>query len=346
MSSVASELVMFDAQLKEEKDYWLKKLTGKVNGSILASDYDGPRRAAGELDSVEICISERSYERIVRLTNGSPFLTYTALMSALKVCLHRHSGNEVVIVGSPALKELGRPNALSILDVVDDQASFRQLLTAVRATLLEAYRSQRYPYDYLLRDLGLDAFENKCPFFEVGLAATDLHGSFPDLKNDLTIVFAAGQDKLTGCLEFNKLRWRRESMQRFGVHFLNLLRAGLESIDSPLFTLEMLPASERQQVVVEWNDTSEDLPETGGCFLSLFAAQVTMEPDAISLVYEDDHLTYDELNRRANQLSNYLRRLGVGPEICAGLFMERSPDIVIGMLGSHSLCRILKCLSC
>src|SRR5262245_35370598 len=105
MSSAASELVLFDAQLKEEREYWLQRLAGKVNVANLPWDCGDPNAAVGERGSILISVGGDLYARITKVTNGSLFLTYTALMTALKVCLRRYGGSEVIIVGSAALKE-------------------------------------------------------------------------------------------------------------------------------------------------------------------------------------------------------------------------------------------------
>jgi amino acid adenylation domain-containing protein/FkbM family methyltransferase len=257
-------------------------------------------------------------------------------MAALKICLHKYTGSTSIVVGSPVRKQSDdssqTTNVLTIVDDVDDQLSFRQLLLNVRQTLLDAYARQRYPFDRLVWDLGLKSVENKCPLFDVALVLRDIHCDMPEVKNDITITFVKEPGQISRRVAFNKSLFKLESIERFAKHFVNVLQEGLENTNALISELQILTETERHQLLVEWNATQTEYPEDK-CIHQLFEAQVERTPDAVAVVFEDEQLTYQELNRRANQLAHYLRELGVGPDVLVGICVERSLEMVVGLLG-------------
>src|SRR5205085_706373 len=136
-----ADTVILTAKLKEERDYWMNKLSGVSPASHLIPDFKRSQIYSRKSHSFETMLPQESYLKLLGMTGGSPFLLYAALMTALKVLLYKYSGNHQVIVGSPAFKNGNgnghHPNALAILDHVDGSMSFKQLLLNVRANLSE-----------------------------------------------------------------------------------------------------------------------------------------------------------------------------------------------------------------
>src|SRR5574338_433982 len=121
-------------------------------------------------------------------------------------------------------------------------------------------------------------------------------------------------------------------MERLGQHFVTLLEGIVACPEARLSELPMLSELERAQLLVQWNETTHEF-ERAECLHERFEAQVEKTPDAIAVVCEGEQLSYDELNRRANQLAHYLVRLGVGPETLVGLLLERSLETFVAVLG-------------
>src|SRR5205807_2326680 len=129
-----SDKFLFDNRLNEERGYWLKRLAGHTELPAVILEPAMPRAAGAVKDVVNITLAGEHYQKFRSLTGGSLFLTYTFLMAGLMVCLHRYTRSNVVTVGSPALKALGRANALTIIGKVKKDATFRELLVEVRET--------------------------------------------------------------------------------------------------------------------------------------------------------------------------------------------------------------------
>jgi amino acid adenylation domain-containing protein len=336
MSTVQLKKRGFDRKAKEERDYWVGKLSRELGPSGVPLDYSRAGGAAQRDGSDEITFPDDLTAKLDGVAGNSPLLLYTTLLTALKVCLHKYTGGNPIVVGSPARRRAdgddAPPNALAIADDIDERGSFKKLLLSVRENLVEAYGRQDYPFERVLRDLGVGRAEGRNSLFDVALALESLHGELPPLKNDLTLVFRRSEAGITGRALYDRGLFRPESIRRLLGHLVNVLRAALGNIEVLVRDLEVMSADERRTVLEEWNDTRRPFPRER-CVHELFEEQTASAPEAIALVFEGRRLTYGELNRRANQLAHHLRRLGVGPESLVGLSVGRSPELVVGLLG-------------
>lgn len=334
MSSEKPERVIFDSRLIAERDYWLARLEGSLGRSRLSGIFAGTHAGEVSTDPLKIEFSEALTETLIRATKDSPFLLYTILMAALKVCLHKYTGERLIVVGSPSRRQeaVGASrNALAISDVVNEQQSFRQFLSEVRGTLTEAYARQRYPFVRLLQDLELDKVEGSCKLFDVALVLENIHHKLPEsLSIDITMNFRRTLDGIEGEVVFERERLSEVSIQRFTCHFLSLLENALGNVDSPLRELIMLTEEEKRQILSDWN--SKEVVFTKQCIHHLFEARVAEAPRASALVYKDQHLTYAELNSRSNQLAHRLREMGVGRETIVGIHLNPTPRMIVALL--------------
>jgi amino acid adenylation domain-containing protein len=151
-------------------------------------------------------------------------------------------------------------------------------------------------------------------------------------KSDLMLIISERERQLSVVLGYDIDLFEAATAERMLKHFDRILQNAVQNPNERIGQLQMLTDEERQQMLIEWNDTAREHP-AGRCLHHLFEAQVTLTPDRIALVSEERALTYNDLNERANQLANYLRFLGVGPEILVGILMERSMEMIVGILG-------------
>ena len=319
MSVADLEVTIFDTKLKEERDYWIERLSFEQELSNVGLDHDRPSEYSPVKQVVEVCLSGPDFQRLVELTSRSPVLLNATLMAAVSVVLHKYTESRNVVVGSPVLKDSNgirqRPNVLAIVNEMNGRMSFRQLLLKVRETLFEAYARPRYPFNRLVNDLRLEN-GNRCPLFDCVLMIRDLHTPLPEISNDITLIFGNDKDCLTGFIEFNPHLFERRSIERFGRHLFNTLHQALHHIDKPVSQFNLLTEEERQQILVDWNNTGTVYPQC--CMHQLFETQVARTPEAIAVQFLEERLTYRELNERSNQLAHYLQRFGVGPETRSG----------------------------
>ncbi|HEX5873990.1 MAG TPA: amino acid adenylation domain-containing protein, partial [Pyrinomonadaceae bacterium] len=332
MVAVSSEIIFFDTRLIQERDYWTEKLSGATTPSNLLLDYERPSLYSSKTETIDINLSADLCQKLAQLTSNSSFLLYTTLMAGLKICLHKYNRGNTIVVGSPPLKELGRANALAIVDEIDPSLSFKEFLLQVRGNLLEAYARQAYPFDYLVRDLEVNSLDKKCPLFDIALLLEDIHGHLLEVKHDITFSFAKRPNGLSGRASFNARLFTRETIERAIAHFINVLESALDDKNKRIHEFSLLSAGERQTLLYGWNDTAAAYPNVS--IVELFGAQVERTPEATAVVYDEQQLSYAELNRRANQLAHLLRARGVRPETIAGIYLERSPELIVALLAT------------
>jgi amino acid adenylation domain-containing protein len=293
-------------------------------------------QSPSEPKQIEIFIEGELLQKLNKLTADKPFLLLAVLMTALKICLYKYTGNEQVVVGTPARRREndspGETNALAILDSVRGRLSFKQLLLNVRQTLLEAYGKQRYPFNLLVTDLALAQVEGKCPLFDVALILPEIHGNLPETGNDIDITFSREPERITGRISFNADVYAGATVERFTKHLVNVLRSGLDDPDILISGIQMIDDAERRKLLLEWNGRVRSNGAGEGVH-QLFEAQVKKSPAATALVLDGDSLSFAELDARANKLARYLRRLGVSSEVRVAVFLERSFDLFVSIFG-------------
>ncbi len=334
-----SNILVFDQELLEQRRYWADKLYGLAPATPLQLVAAHARADTPLRETLEFTLEPQLCRKLSALTNDGPFLLYTALLAALKVCLYKYTHDSTVVVGSPAYRsnedEWPPRNALAIVDEVSDQLSFRQLLLGVRQTLLEAYERQRFPYDRLLQDLfhtSSGSSDGQPRLFEVALLFAELHGPWPETGEGLKLEVRREGGSIRVLVEYERSVYEREWVERFWKHYEQALRSGTEEQLRAVAQLTLLTEGEREQLLVEWNQTAREYPRER-CVHELFEEQAERAPEAVAIVYGGEEVSYRELNRRANQLAHYLREQGVGPEVMVGLCVERSVEMVVGLLG-------------
>jgi len=327
---------LFDARLKADRDFWLATLTagGEIERSGLPVDRKRSKVWSLKRESVEIPLPAAAERELARLTGGAPFLVCTAGLVALAVALRRWTGHRTIVVGSPTTADFGVPgpegNALPLAMEPDDGRSFRELLVSTRARLVEAYDHQGYPLERLVADLVAPdvSEESRAPLFDIALVVEGFHRPLPPLKTDLEVVFSPGET-IRGRVDFNARLFQRDTVERFAGHLANLLAGALADTSRPLESIPMLGEAEERKVLVA--GAAAEVP-AGLLAHQLFERQADRTPEAVAAVFENLRLTYAKLDARANRLARRLRRLGVGPEARVGLCLERSLEMLVGLL--------------
>ncbi len=255
-------------------------------------------------------------------------VSYLDALAAFYTLIYRYTGEEDFLVGIP-----DRKNWLVLRGSLTGDMPFSHLLDFLNKTLKEVEEYGGTPLLPLLDELNIQAESSRHPLIQVAFDFTDTP---PEVKEDstldlqLTIWWDGGH--LGGQFTYSADLFREETIQRMADHYLNLLRGAVENPQETLAFLPLLSPAERDHLLVGLNNTAVDFP-LDTCVHHLFEAQVSRTPNAAAVISGQVTLTYEELNRRANQLAHHLKTLGVGPDSLVGLCMERSIDMLVGMLG-------------
>jgi amino acid adenylation domain-containing protein len=340
--------------LEEQLSYWKRQLSG---AAVLDLPADRPRPAAqtfrGARKSVvfakALCGELKAFSR---RQGATLFMT---LLTAFQTLLHRYTGQDDIVVGSPIA---GRSrselegligvfiNTLVFRGDLSGDPSFRDLLARTRRTALETYERQDLPFEKLVEELRPERDPSRTPLFQVmfvlentpraalefpGVTASPFDVDSGTAKLDLSVSVEEAAGSLKAVFEYNTDLFEHSTMDRMMGHFETLLQSIVADPGRRLSELRLLTEAERHRLLVEWNDTKRN-DRKDKCIHELFEEQVERTPDAVAVVFEDERLTYRELNRRANQLAHYLKKLGVGPEALVGLCAERSLEMIVGLL--------------
>ncbi len=342
--------------LEVQLSYWKKQLEGAP--SVLEVPTDRPRPAVQTFRGARqsLVLSKSLTEAVKALSRQEGATLFMTLLAAFKTLLHRYTGQDDIIVGSP-IAGRNRPevegligffvNTLVLRTDLSGNPSFRELLSRVREIALEAYAHQDLPFEKLVEELQPERNLSHSPLFQVMFVLQNTPGQaleLPDLKLnpmevdndtakfDLTLSVVEGTEGLQGTFEYNTDLLDAVTVKRMVGHLRTLLEGTVANPEQRIEALPLLTEAERHQLLVEWNDTQANYPKDL-CIHQLFEAQVERTPEAVAVVSEEQQLTYRELNTRANQLAHYLRKRGVGPDVLVGICVERSLEMVIGLLG-------------
>jgi len=298
---------------------------------------------------------------LVSLARTSGASLFMVLQAALAALLTRLGSGHDIPIGSPiagrtdsALDDLVGffVNTLVLRTDTSGNPSFRELIARVRATNLAAYSHQDMPFERLVEVINPARSLARHPLFQVMLTlqnnapvSLELAGlttafepvASASAKFDLSISLAEqrGTDGtpsgIAGNLEYATDLFDRGTVEALAGRLLRLLAAAVADADRPIGSLDILSAQERRTILYDWNATTRAVPSA--TLPELFAAQVAKTPAATAVVFEDTSLTYAELDARSSRLAHHLRAHGVGPEVVVGLCVERSLEMLIGLIG-------------
>jgi amino acid adenylation domain-containing protein len=342
--------------LDKQVGYWKERLSGAPAALDLPTDRPRPAVQSFRGASCAFELSKDLTQALSGLARAEGATLFMVLLAAFQVVLSRWSGQKDVVVGSPIAGRTHRAtegligffvNTLALRTDLTGDPSFRALLHQVKDVALGAYAHQDLPFGKLVQELQPVRDPGRHPIFQTLLALQNvpqdgvelpwlplggMDGAHVAAKFDLSLDVQESEEGLRGSFEYATDLFDASTIERLAGHLKTLLEGIVTSPEARLSQLSLLPEAERRQLLEEWNATTAEYPRDK-CVHELFAAQAARTPDAVALVYEDGALTYGELDRRANQLGHHLQKLGVGPETIVGLCVERSLEMVVGLLG-------------
>ena len=315
----------------------------------LPTDCVGRREESDRGATLSFAFSAELSQALLRIGRRQGATTFVTLMAALQTFLRRHTGQDDFGIGFPIANRPSREvenlvgcfvNTLVLRADLSDDPPFTELLARVRSRALEAYAHQAAPYESLVQEFRRPLFRVMLALQNAPAANLNLPGmqiapietGTATAKFDLTFSVREFEGKLLGNVDYRTDLFEAVTIERMLGRFQMLVQGIVADPEQRISQLPLLMNDEKRRLLVEWNDTTRDCPKTE-CIHELFEAQAQRTPDAVAVVFEDHQLTYKELNERANQVAHYLRRQGVGPEVLVAICMERSLEMIIGLLG-------------
>ncbi|MBG1262687.1 amino acid adenylation domain-containing protein [Nostoc sp. BAE] len=352
--------MLASSQGEQLSAYWQKQLAGEL--PILDLPVDKLRPSVQTYCGAThiIKLDEDLLQRLRKLSESEKTSLYRIFLAAFFVLFYRLSGQEDILVGCPVAGRSGREEFEGIVGYFTDPVvlranlagnpTFKEFLAQIRGTVSEAKENQDYPFPLLVKQLAPERDSSRPPLFQVSLT-WQKHGWYDNAQKsslvmlpylieghqrgaafDIDLAIIEAGSEFDFCWQYNTDLFDAATVERIARNYQTLLLSILTNPEQNISALALLTEAEKHQLLIEWNNTTKEY-SLDKCIHQLFEEQVEKTPDALAVVYEDEQLTYRELNAKANQLAHYLQKLGVVPEVLVGICVERSPLMIIALWG-------------
>ena len=343
-------------KLKAQEEYWLNSLSDDIPVLNMPTDYERPPIQNFEGASISFQVKGELLKQHKNLTKAWGCTTQMVLLSALNILLSKYSGDEDIIIGVPIA---GRPhaelqdimglfvNTLALRNRPLGNKKYIDFLREVKENSLKAYENESYQFETLVEKLNLRRDSSRNPLFDVALNTLETVGdSNAELKGlslkpynaedtiskfDITLNAIEGEDELSFSIEYAVKLFKKESIQKMGEYFINVLSEVFNNPQIELKNIDILSKEERKQLLYGFNEVKCDYTQNK-TVQELFELQVNKNPDNIAVVFEDTSLTYKELNEKSNSLARILRKKGVKSDSIVGIMVNRSIEMIVGIM--------------
>ncbi|HKQ88382.1 MAG TPA: amino acid adenylation domain-containing protein [Candidatus Acidoferrales bacterium] len=343
-----------DSNWTEQLSFWRDTLSGELPVLPWPNDYACNARGTHRGTIQRFDFASGLIQPLRAFCRDEGVSSYAALVASYAALLSRYTGQEDIVIGGlsadrgqPELESLAgyfvNPFALRI--DLSGSPSFRELTKRVMGVVLDALANVGVPFQRVIEDLHLRPALGRNPIFQIVLSQqprlpaiapgwdlTTEEVSSGASKMDMVVVLDERSDSISGPITYDPDLFDASTVSRMVEHWQAFLAGALANPESRISDLPLLTASERTQLIVEWNGTVADYPRDS-CLHQLIEAQTGRTPNAVALIFEAQQILYRDLNARANQLAHYLRRLGVGPDVLVGVCLERSAGMPVALLG-------------
>ncbi|PQP84731.1 non-ribosomal peptide synthetase [Paenibacillus sp. PCH8] len=345
----------YGQMLQPQKEYWLEQLSGELPVLELPTDFPRPAVQSFDGRTVKFYIGKERTEKLKKLASRTGTTLYMVLLSAYSILMHKYSGQEELIVGTPIAgrtQEEVQPivgmfiNTLAIRSRPERSKTYLSYLEEIKDITLGAFEHQNYLFEDLVESLHIPRATSRNPLFDTffSLQNTEneqiviegLEQSFYPLENrtskfELLLDISELEGQLECRLEYATALYKQKTAERFARHYDKLLETIAAAPDGDIASLEMLTEEEIRELVRGFNDSAADYPRHQTIH-SLFEEQTKLYPDNVAAVMNEQQLTYRELNERSNRLARKLRETGVEADQLVAILAERSLDMVVGIL--------------
>ncbi|MCL2163373.1 MAG: amino acid adenylation domain-containing protein [Oscillospiraceae bacterium] len=340
----------------EQEKYWMERFSNDIPVLNLPLDYARPAIQSFEGGNAAFLLDRDLTERLNNLARETGATLYMVLLSAISILLSKYTGQKDVIVGSPIA---GRPhadleniigmfvNTLAMRNYPAGGKTYVEFLNEVKENALKAYENQDYQFEELVDKLNLRRDLSRNPLFDVMFALQNMEMIELEIeglkfsgyeirqapaKFDLTFMAKEAGDEIVFDLQYCSALFKRGAIERMSEHLRNLLKAITEDKTARISDIGVLSEEERNKVLYEFNNTHSEYPRDKTIH-RLFEEQAAKNPDNIALIYNNESMTYGELNAKSNQLARRLREKGVVPDGIVGIMAERSFGMIVGIMG-------------
>ncbi len=341
--------------IKKQVAYWCNKLNNAPEIIQLPTDFTRKKEQTFNGGETRFALDKTIALKLKELANNNNISLYMLLFSAYVILLHKHSNDTDIIVGTPiANRKTGLTdnligifiNNLAIRSKVNGEQNIERFIEQVKQDLFEAYKNQEAPFENILEKLQLKRNLSISPLFQVMFNLLNAHNEqlnfdgtqvgYLDIprkiaKYDLSLIISERAGVLHGIFEYNSDLFKPSTIERMSNHYQQILSQMLTSLKGKISEISILNHNEKTLLLKQVNDTNQAFPEEK-CYHQLFEASAQEHAEKVAVIFQEETLTYRELNNKANQLAHYLCKKGIGPGDFVGLFVERSTEMLVALI--------------
>ncbi|WP_244898598.1 amino acid adenylation domain-containing protein, partial [Paenibacillus algorifonticola] len=322
---------------EKEALFWNGKFDGEDVTPTKLSYNKSPNNAAAKIQTIAGALSADVSQQIIQLSKGSSLATYMVLLTGVQCLLYKYTNEQHILLGMPVVS---KPNetaghispVVMLKDNFSADQSFKALLNQVKLSLTEAIKHQNIPFRKMTERLELQYIDG-VPVVNTLVSLKEIHTAdvSQHVMTDISLQFSHENGLVRYQLEYNENLYHASFMNQAIDHLHRLFSIVLSSPELEIRQADILFESEKQQLLHAFNETSTEYPRERTIH-QLFEEQAERIPEAVAVVYEQEHLTYRELNERSNRLARTLRARGVQANELVGLMAERSLEMIVGIM--------------
>ncbi|NDI35232.1 non-ribosomal peptide synthetase [Chengkuizengella sediminis] len=345
-----------EEKIKPMEEYWLSQFSDEIPVLNMPLDNPRPQSLKTEGERITFTVDELLTKQLKRFANETKTTMFMVLLSAYNILLHKYTGQEDIIVGTPIS---GRNhadieqmigvfiNTVAIRNRPSVDKTYKQFLQEVKMYSLQAFENQDYPFEDLVDKLNVDRDTSRNPIFDtlfilqnmditevvsgkLKFSPTELNPGVSPY--DLTLSAEDRNTHLVFHIDYSTALFKKSTIDRFISHFNHLLHQITNNLELTLSEIQIIPPEEKEQLLVDFNDTILSY-DTNKMLHTYFEQQVKKTPHTTALVFGNEQISYKELNEKANQLAHLLREKEVKPGSLIGIMLNRSMDMIIAILG-------------
>lgn len=333
----SGEKIALSSQYAIERDYWLNKLSGELVLSTFPYDNQRKKLKKPNLVVENFIFSEELSARLLKMSREDDYALHVILTTAYTVLLERFSANESIIFGTPIYRQEEEGEyintVLALKTEIKPNQSFKDLLLQVRQTIIEAVEHQNYPLETLAYKLRVSNSNQDVFLFDTALLLENIQDkNYIDHLNLNTMLSLKSKNHLIkGIFEYNASVYEKATVKRIIKYYQKILKETVGNANILLDAIDLFSAAEKKQIILEFNQTDFAHPKNE-TIIGLFEKQVAKSPEQTAVIFAEQSVSYNELNRRANQLAKILSTKGVKKNQVVGLMIQRSIEMIVGMI--------------
>lgn len=343
-----------------EKNYWVNQFSDEIPLLNMPTTYPRPSTQSFEGSNYYATLSKTVFDKVNGVSKELNITPYMLLLSCYYILLSKYSSNDDIVIGTPIIGRNSQElhdvlgmfvNTLALRNKVNTDLTFDAFSKNIRKNCINSFKNQDYPFDMLVKDLNVKRDSSRNPLFDVmfvyqnnGYPKINFNNTqtkyfIPDskiAKFDLTLEIIPVDNEFSLRFEYCTKLFDEDFIKSLSSHYINILDTVLENCKVKISDIDMLSNDEKDQILSGLNDTYMDYPKNK-TIAKLFEEQVEKTPDNIAVVFEDKKLTYEELNKKANQLAKFMLDSGIKQNSIVGIMLPRSVEILISMLATLKL---------